>query len=116
MHELSITQNILDVVLKEAEKNAVKKIIKVNLKIGDFTFIEPECVSYYFELLAKDTPAFKAVLEIEKVPLKFKCKTCSLEFTIDKDSPPHFICPHCKLTDLEMISGKELLIESIDAE
>ncbi|MCL5773346.1 MAG: hydrogenase maturation nickel metallochaperone HypA, partial [Firmicutes bacterium] len=88
MHELSITQNILDIILKEAEKNAAKKITKVNLKIGDFTFIEPECVSHYFELLAKDTPASGALLEIERVPLKFRCKTCSLEFTIDKDSPP----------------------------
>lgn len=112
MHELSITQNILDICLKEAEKRKAGAIKKISLKIGEFTNIAPECIKFYFEQISKESPAKDASLEIETIPLKIKCNICN-----EKSTPEEhyfFICPKCQGQNLEIISGKELLIESID--
>lgn len=113
MHELSITQNILDIALKQAP-NGDTKIRKISLKIGEFTFVDPECVRFYFEQISKDTPAEDAVLDIEKLPLRVKCNDCEKENPLLKAD--EFICPDCKSNKVEIITGRELFVESIDVE
>lgn len=112
MHELSITQNILKLALDTAKENKANKITKINLKIGDFTFVEPECILFYFEQISKNTVAEDAALKIEKIPLKIKCNKCEKE-SILKDLTL-FICSFCKSQDVKIISGRELYIKSID--
>lgn len=47
MHELSITQAILDLALEEARKANAEKIVKIDLVVGELTGIEPEYVRFY---------------------------------------------------------------------
>lgn len=113
MHELSITQNILDIALKQAP-NGDTKIKKISLKIGEFTFVDPECVRFYFEQISKDTIAESASLDIERLPLKVKCAGCGKENPLLKAD--EFICPDCGSNNVEITSGRELFVESIEVE
>lgn len=114
MHELAVSQNILEACIKEAEKEQGRRIKKIKLKIGEFTGIVPDCIKFYFEQISKETLAKDAELIIKTLPLKVKCKKCCKTSNISE--PYFFICPQCQAQDLEIISGKELLIESIDLE
>ena len=113
MHELSIMSNILDIVIEHAEANNAKKVHKINLKIGLLSDIIPEWAQSYFDMLTKDTIADESELIIEKVPIKIKCHSCENIFTLE-DKTMNFFCNKCKSTDIEILSGRELQITSIE--
>ncbi|MCD6309452.1 MAG: hydrogenase maturation nickel metallochaperone HypA [Candidatus Eremiobacteraeota bacterium] len=113
MHELSITREILDKVLIAAKANNAKSVNKIHIKIGDFTGFVPDCIEFYFDLLAKNTIAENAVLEFERIPLVLYCSECDYKFT-PSGFPLSFACPRCNVVRNELISGKELSIEDIE--
>lgn len=113
MHELSIAQSILEIVKDEAKKHALGRISKVRLKIGKLTVIEPSSVSFCFDLIAKDSLAEGARLEIESVPITGRCHDCSGEFTLEL---PFGSCPHCNSLNINIIAGREFYISEIEAD
>ena len=56
MHELSITQSMLEIVLQQAEKAKAKKVTKINLIIGEMTGVVSDSVQFYLDILTK-TPS-----------------------------------------------------------
>jgi hydrogenase nickel incorporation protein HypA/HybF len=113
MHELGITQSILDLVLREAERVGASRITKVSLKAGEWSSIEPDCVAFYFDILSKGTPAEGAQVAIERVAVTYACETCGLEYT-----PPAgtFACPKCASLKGKLITGRELCVDSIEVD
>ncbi len=115
MHELSIMGNILDIVLEHAGKNGAKKVKAVNLMIGDLSDIIPEWAQMYFDMLSKETIADGAKLEIEKVPLSISCRDCGNVHTY-KDKNWSFSCPKCQSANIELKTGREMTVTSIEIE
>jgi len=76
MHELAITQSVLDIALEHAKKHKANKITSINLVIGEMSGIVDECVRFYFESISKDTIASEATLSFETVPTKGRCRDC----------------------------------------
>ena len=113
MHELSITQNILDLALQKAEEAKAKEIKKINLVIGTMTGVVEDCVRFYFELLSKGTPAEKTTLAFNMVSPRAKCRACGKSFELKEDD---LTCPFCHSNSLELTAGKELFVESIEVE
>ena len=113
MHELSITQNILDIVLNEAKSAQANKVTKINLVIGELSGTVSDCVQFYFDFLKKGNAAEEAVLDFKLVPAELRCRDCLADFK-PKDSA--WVCPSCKGTNLDVISGRECYVESIEVE
>ena len=113
MHELDITQNILDIVLKEAKTAQANKITKINLVIGELSGIVSDCVQFYFDFLKKGNAAEEATIDFKLVPTELRCRDCLANFN-PKDSA--WICPNCQSTSLEVISGREFYVESIEVD
>ena len=113
MHELSITQSMLNLVLEQVEKAKAKKVGKINLVVGGMTGVVGECVQFYFDFLRRGTPADGAALVIKTVPTKAKCRDCGKLF-----EPAEFdwTCPRCRGNNIEIVAGKELFVESIEVE
>jgi hydrogenase nickel incorporation protein HypA/HybF len=107
MHELSITESILKQSLAEAKKHKAKSIKKINLLVGEAVSVVPDCVQFYFDTLKKDTIAKDAELVIKTVPLKIRCPKCKMQI---KDLEPTCKCQ----AGIEIVSGQELLIESLE--
>ena len=57
MHELSIIQSILDIVIEYANKYKAKRVIKINLDVGEMSDIIPEWIQQYFDFVSKDSIA-----------------------------------------------------------
>ncbi len=113
VHELSIMTNILEIVVEYAQKNNAKKIRKINLRIGAMSDVIPEWAQNYFDMLSKDTIADKAELVIDRIPVSVKCRACGNERTLDKGEFD-FICKKCSANDIELLTGRELSIISIE--
>jgi hydrogenase nickel incorporation protein HypA/HybF len=113
MHELSITQSMLDLVLEEAKKVGAERVGKVNLVIGEMSGIVGECVEFYFEFLSQDTIAHGATLSFKKTPTQARCRNCG-ELFMPKEFD--WSCPSCQDGSIEIVAGKELYVESIEVE
>ena len=113
MHEYSIVDNIFRIVISTAEKEGLKKITKINLCIGKMRQVVPEIMQFAFNAIAIETVASGAVLEITQVPVEITCNNCKAKSIVDDNI---YICPSCGSSQLEIIRGKELFIESIEGD
>ena len=113
MHEMAITQSMLNLVLEQAEKAGAGKVGKINLVIGEMTGVVGRSVQFYFDFLSKDTPAEGAALNFTEVPTTAKCHNCHKEFELGEFD---WTCPHCQSNNIEITGGKELFVESIEVD
>ena len=113
MHELAITQSMLDLVVEQAKKVKAKRVEKINLVIGEMSGIVGECIDFYFEFMSKDTIAHGAILSFKKIPIQVCCSNCGQLFT---PKELDWSCPSCQNRGIEIVTGKELYIESIEVE
>ena len=114
MHELSIMQNILDISIEYAAKNNAKKVTKIYLEIGELSGIVPDWMQSYFDFVSENTIAWKAELSIQWIPAVIKCKSCGKEFHVSRESPQIF-CAECGVeSHVEILSGREYYLKSIE--
>ncbi|HEY8890619.1 MAG TPA: hydrogenase maturation nickel metallochaperone HypA [Clostridium sp.] len=113
MHEVSIIQNVVEIVTDKAIENKFTKVTKVSLKIGELSGVMPESLNFAFKSCIVDTLLEGSVLGIEKVKAIGECKECKQEFPID-----HFnkLCPCCNKFCSSIISGYELYINTIEGD
>ena len=110
MHEFSLTQNLLDVALKNADS---KRIVNVTLLIGPFSDEREESIRFYWRDLAKGTPGEGARLHFKRVQAEMKCLACGGTFNLDEDA---LLCVYCQSERLQLLSGDEVRLESLDVE
>jgi len=113
MHELTVISNIFNIILDAAEKNNLSKISKISLKVGRQRHLASDLMKFAFDSVSKDTIAAGAFLDIEKVDIKMRCRSCGLNFIVEDNT---YLCVSCGSAGLETISGRDLLIESIEGE
>jgi hydrogenase nickel incorporation protein HypA/HybF len=113
MHELAITQSMLDLVLEQAEKAGAKEVGKINLVIGEMTGVVGRCVQFYFDFLSQGTPAEGAALSFKVIPTTARCQNCGKDFKLKEFD---WTCPYCRSNNMEIVAGKELFVESIEVE
>ena len=113
MHELSVTQSILDIALKKAEEVEASRIEKINLVVGEMSSIVDDCVQFYFDFLSKDTIASDATLTFKRIPAQVRCRNCGFSFSPDGSS---WSCPKCGKWDVDILAGQEFYVDSIEVE
>jgi hydrogenase nickel incorporation protein HypA/HybF len=113
MHELSVTEQLLDITLEHARKANAERVLKINLVIGDLSSFVGESIQFYFDILSEGTKAEKASLSISRIPARASCKQCQNEFT---PGGMDWLCPRCGGFIEDMISGREFHVESIEVE
>lgn len=113
MHELSITEHLLDHCIREAKKRHAEKIRVIRLCIGQLNGLVPDCIQIYLDMLSEGTIAEGARIEAEFLPVKVRCRDCGLDGEI---TPHHLACPHCGSLRLQILSGKEFYIKSMEVD
>ncbi len=113
MHELSVTQSILDVALAHAQRAGATRILRISLAVGELSGIVGESVQFYFDFLSKETMAEGAELVFRHVPARFRCLDCGAEY---EPGGPDWTCPQCGALRPIAVGGRELLVESIEVE
>jgi hydrogenase nickel incorporation protein HypA/HybF len=113
MHELGITENIVNIALTKAGEAQASRISKINLVIGEMSGFVADCIQFYFDSLSRDTIAQGAVIQFELVTTQLQCRDCSTIFT---PQDTLWACPKCGGRSVEISKGRELYIESIEVE
>ena len=108
MHELSVASAIIDTAARHA---GGRRVTAVYVRAGQLRQVVPESLAFYFEHVARDTLCEGARLEQEVVDARLRCNPCDYEWAIEI---PAFRCPTCGGSDVEIASGNEFEVESIE--
>ena len=110
MHELPVTESILQIALRHAEQASAAQITDIYLVIGQLSTIIDESIRFYWDLLGEGTAAEGSKLHFERLELVMQCQACQHKFT-PKDL--EYGCPACEALELDIVQGNEFYMDSI---
>ena len=113
MHELSVTESILEIASRHAKAAGAKKVTDINIVIGRLSSIVDDSVQFYWDIIAQDSICAGATLHFQRLPARMLCLDCSREYTFDGEMIP---CPTCGSYSARVISGEEFRMDSIEVE
>ncbi|MCG2723084.1 MAG: hydrogenase maturation nickel metallochaperone HypA [Thermodesulfovibrionales bacterium] len=112
MHEVSIAQGMLDIVIENCRKQGCSGIESIKVKIGKASGVVPDALLFAFEAMKAGTLAEKATLIIDQVPISGFCNNCNSGFTVDDAYA--ISCPHCNSFSIRVDTGRELNVDEME--
>jgi hydrogenase nickel incorporation protein HypA/HybF len=112
MHELSITESILEIALRHAQGSQARRVINLYLVIGQLSSVVDDSVQFYWDIISKDTAAEGAILHFKRLPALLACLDCGREYSPEGD----LTCPACHSARVRVKAGDEFRLEAIDVE
>ncbi len=113
MHELSVTQSILDIALRHGEEAGASRITHLYLVLGDLSTIVDDSVQFYWDIISRGTMAEGAQLHFQRVPATLRCLGCQMTFSPDGQD---FACPDCGSLQVMVVDGDQFYLDSIEVE
>ena len=114
MHELAITQNILQIALQYGNQSQASRITDLYLVIGQLSSVIDESVQFYWPIISKDSLAENATLHFKRIPARLECSQCGTVYSLDDGQLT--TCPECDSSQVRIIAGQEFQLESIGIE
>lgn len=114
MHELPVTQGILKIALDASERSGARRILSIQLVIGEMSSVVDDSVQFYFSQISRGTPAENALLQFRREPTNILCLDCGQSFPACAPLP--FECPRCGGVHLRADGRRDFYVESIEVE
>ena len=111
MHELGIAEELLRVILPQAERHGAKKVTRVTLRIGVLRAVVADNLSFLFGHVSKDTIAEGAALAIEEVPVTVDCPSCGVR---SESGTIVLECPACGAIGVGLSGGDDMQVVDFD--
>ena len=116
MHELAVTEAILDIVLQAAQRESARRVVSVNLVIGELSDLKQEWIQRYFDHLARGTQAEGALITVISSVAQFACDGCGAEFSQSLRKVHRVECPSCGGSACRLIGGMDYRVENVEIE
>ena len=113
MHELPVTESILEIALRHAQQANASQVTELHLVIGQLSSIIDDSIQFYWDIISKDTIAEGAKLQFRRIPTQMACLDCQQKFAPQDDD---FSCPNCRSHQVKITGGDEFFLESINIE
>jgi hydrogenase nickel incorporation protein HypA/HybF len=113
MHELSVTESILEITLRHAEQAGAQRVTDLNLVVGQLASIVDDSVQFYWDMVSEGTVAEGAKLHFRRVPAELLCLDCGTRYVPDG---VELACPGCSGLHVKIASGEEFYLDSIEVE
>jgi hydrogenase nickel incorporation protein HypA/HybF len=110
MHELSLLENVREILENHAVSQNFTKVTKVTLEIGKLSNVEPDALRFGFDVVMKDSLADNAELIISELNGLGLCQQCGLQVEMETSYDP---CPHCGSCLVKVIQGAEMKIKDL---
>ena len=113
MHELAVTESILAIVRRHAERAGATRVLRIHLVIGELSSIVDDSVQFYFDYLSRDTIAAGAELTFRRLPVGLVCGACGHRW---QPVGADWTCPACDAAAARIDTGREFFVDSIEVE
>lgn len=110
MHELSVTESILQIALQQAGK---RRITDLYLIIGQLSSMIDESVQFYWQIISEGTTAQGAKLHFQRIAAEMLCSDCGKRYRL---AAQDFTCPVCGSSNVRLFTGDEFYLEAIEVE
>ena len=113
MHELAVTQSVLEIALRHAGQRNAGRITDLHLVIGQWASAVDDSVQFYWDIISDGTIATGAKLHFRRIPAELFCLDCDQQYLpTDQD----LFCPRCHGPHTKIVHGDEFYVESIDVD
>lgn len=92
MHELAVTESILEIATQAAKERAATKVTDIYLRLGQLSSIVDESVQFYWDVINQGDAHKGAQLHFTHSAARLRCKDCGTEFDLTGINP----CPSCQ--------------------
>lgn len=113
MHEMSLAENVRDIIEDAARAQAFDRVRVVVLEIGELAAVEVDALRFCMDAVLRGTVAEGARIAIEAVPGTGWCTHCSVTIGLTQRYDP---CPHCGGFQVRPTGGTELRVKALDVE
>lgn len=110
MHELSVTESILEIALRHGREAGADSVTELFLVIGELSSIVDDSVQFYWDIVSEGTAAAGSKLHFRRVPGRLGCRTCGHTYSPREDLP----CLACGGIDIDILAGEEFYLEAIE--
>jgi hydrogenase nickel incorporation protein HypA/HybF len=128
MHEWALAEAVISTVSQIAEKEDLKEVAEVEIKVGELQQIERDILEFALSQL-KTLKLKNVKFHIKTVKAELKCRVCGHKWIFRKEKMNeeiaeaiHFIpeiahtyikCPKCGSPDFEILKGRGIWLESV---
>jgi hydrogenase nickel incorporation protein HypA/HybF len=128
MHEWALAEAVLAAASETAEKEGLRKVIEVRIKVGELQGVELEILEFAFSQL-KSGKFKNAEFRMETVKAEMQCRVCGHKWVLNREKLSadtaeaiHFVpevahtfikCPKCSSPDFEVVEGRGIWLESL---
>lgn len=113
MHELSVAQNIIEIVKENVPEKDLRNVKTISLEVGEFSGIIPDSLEYCFDVIKADASLGNSKMEIKKIPFVLFCDDCKSETTNNMGIR---FCEKCNSSNTRIISGTDMQIINVELE
>jgi len=113
MHELAITQSIIDIVSRHAEQAGARRIRRIHLVVGELSSIVDDSIQFYFDYLSQNSLAAGAELVFRRPQVTLACPSCGHHW---QPASADWTCPECSVAQAQVVEGREFYVDSIEVE
>ena len=110
MHELMVTESLLEIALRHARDAEAGRITDLHLVIGELSSVIDDSVQFYWDIVSEGTPAEGAKLHFRRIPAEMACQECGETY----DPKVELTCPACNSSNVRIVAGQEFYLEAIE--
>ncbi|GAB6140127.1 hydrogenase maturation nickel metallochaperone HypA [Methylosoma difficile] len=110
MHELSLLENVREILEDHAISQHFSKVNQVTLAVGKLSCVELEALRFGFDVVMKGSLAENAELIITELPGLGECRQCQQQSKLLNLYDP---CPYCGSPQVTVLQGTEMKIKDL---
>jgi len=113
MHEMSLAENVLQIIEDAASKQGFGRVRTVWLEIGQLACVEPESLRFSFAEVTRDSIAQQARLEIIEIKGQGWCDKCARDVPLPA---LYEACPNCGSYQIKVTGGDQMRVRELEVE
>ncbi len=110
MHEMSLAENILQIVEGAAREQGFAQVKEIRLEIGELAGVEVEALRFCLDAVLRDSVAAQARIEYLTLPGRGWCMQCSESVPIATLYDP---CPRCGGWQVQATEGMQMRVKDL---
>lgn len=113
MHELGITQSIVELAAESARGAGATRVVAVTVEVGALAGVVPDALAFCYDACSAGTLLEGSRLIVREIPGLGRCGDCGAAVPLD---PYTVACSACGSFALERLQGEELRLTEVEFE